>query len=376
MTAILAGLGGYLPPRRVTNEDISAALDTSPEWIETRTGIVERRMVDQGVATRDLAVHAGRIAMESAGAVPIDAVIVATTSPDRLCPAVAPEVASLLGLGTVAAFDVSSACSGFVYGLATAKGLIDSGTARAVLLIGAESFSLLVDPTDRVTRPIFGDGAGAVVLKAGEVDQPGSLGRFVLGSDGSLSDILAIPSGGTRQRAGGLPAGLEADSSWYLHMEGRSVFENAVNRMTKATVSLLSSEGITNEEVDWFVGHQANSRILQLVAEEIGLAPDKVALNIHRTGNTLAASIPLLLCDMLEEGRIRPGQRVVLAAFGAGLSWGATTLTWPALTARSTDSKTTSKEKDNDTSLVRLPRQPGGDALQDQRIPHLSGLDV
>ena len=331
MAGLITGLGGWLPPAVVTNHDLSAHLDTSDDWILTRTGIKERRRVSDGLSTRDLAVEAGARALKSARQSAVDAVVVATTSPDRLCPAVAPEVAHRLGLGTISAFDLTSACSGFLYGLANATGLIEAGIAETVLFIGAEAFTTLVNQHDRNTAPLFGDGAGAVVLRRGDPTELGAVTSFDLGSDGALADLLAIPAGGTRQRsaAGGL--GLEAvpTEDWYLRMVGRALFVQAVERMAGSARTALERAGWSATEVDWFVGHQANLRILRAVAEELELPEERVAVNIDRVGNTLAASIPLLLADLVVGGDLQPGHRVLLCAFGAGLSWGSAVLRWP-----------------------------------------------
>jgi 3-oxoacyl-[acyl-carrier-protein] synthase-3 len=337
MAAVVAGLGCCLPQAMVTNEELCTNLDTSDEWIVTRTGIRERRKVTGGVSTRDLAIEAGARALKSAGESRADAVVVATTSADRLCPAVAPEVAYRLGVGTATAFDLTSACSGFVYGLAVCSGLIADGVADRVLFIGAEAFTTLVNPEDRNTAPIFGDGAGAVVLRRGEPDEPGALGRFDLGSDGSRADLLAIPAGGARQRSadGGLGFNSVPTADWYLHMEGRPLFVQAVERMTGSARTVLKHADWSVADVDWFMGHQANVRIVNAVAEELELAMDRVAVNIDRVGNTLSASIPLLLNDYVDRGELKPGERVLLSAFGAGLSWGSTVLTWPDIPVES-----------------------------------------
>ncbi|KUL39360.1 3-oxoacyl-ACP synthase [Streptomyces sp. NRRL F-4489] len=331
MAAVLAGLGGALPAGVVTNDDLCATLDSTDEWIRTRTGIGERRRVAPGQSTRDLAAEAGARALKSAGRGAVDAVVVATTSADRLCPAVAPEVAHQLGLGPVPAYDLTSACSGFLYGLAAAAGHIASGVAESVLFIGAEAFTTMVNPADRGTAPIFGDGAGAVVLRRGTPDEPGAVGPFDLGSDGSLADLLAIPAGGARQRsATGGPRGDGVPAEdWYLRMEGRPLYVQAVARMTASARAVLDRAGWAVSDVDVFAGHQANVRIVRAVAEELELPDDRVAVNIDRVGNTLAASVPLLLADAAVRGRLNPGDRVLLSAFGAGLSWGSTVLRWP-----------------------------------------------
>ncbi|NJQ01286.1 ketoacyl-ACP synthase III [Streptomyces sp. PLAI1-29] len=336
---MLRGIGGFLPPTTVTNDDLSRGLDTSDEWIRTRTGIRERRVVSRDLSTGTLAVEAGARALRSAGITGADAVIVATTSPERLCPAVAPEVATRLGLGTVAAFDLTSACSGFLYGLATAEGLIATGTADTVLFIGSEAFTTLVNPRDRATAPIFGDGAGAVVLRRGAPDEPGALGPFDLGSDGALADLLAVPAGGSRQRAadGGLGHATVPADDWYLRMAGRPLYTQAVDRMSQSARSALKKADWAVADVDWFAGHQANLRIVRAVAEELEVPGERVAVNIDRVGNTLAASVPLLLNDLAARGDLRAGQRVLLSAFGAGLSWGSATLVWPGLRAEPVD---------------------------------------
>jgi 3-oxoacyl-[acyl-carrier-protein] synthase-3 len=287
------------------------------------------------MSTGRLAVEAGRRALTSAGLEHVDALVVATTSADRICPAVAPEVAFRLGLGTIAAYDITSACSGFLYGLATCSGLIASGQAERVLLIGSEAFTPFVNPRDRVTRPIFGDGAGAVVLRKGAADEPGALGPIDLGSDGSLADLLAIDAGGSRQRSSGLGFDTVATDDWYLHMDGRRIFVQAVARITQSAQVVLRRIGWSCDDVDWFMGHQANIRILRAVAEELLLAEGKVATNIQCLGNTLAASIPLLLNDAAARGDLKPGQKVLTGAFGAGLSWGATAFTWPEIAVAS-----------------------------------------
>ncbi|WP_051072005.1 beta-ketoacyl-ACP synthase III [Amycolatopsis decaplanina] len=329
--AVLAGAGACVPSKTVTNADFSTRLDTSPEWITSRTGIEERRVVSAGESTVDLAVEAGQRALKSAGVAAVDAVVLATTSPDRICPAGAPEVAHRLDLGVVPAFDLTSACSGFLFGLGTCQGLIASGIAESVLLIGAEAFSTLVDPEDRGTAVIFGDGAGAVVLRAGTADEPGAIGPVSLGTDGSLADLLYIPSGGSRQRsASGLGRELDT-SSWYLQMAGRSLFQHAVARMTEASRSALELAGWPVSTVDLFVGHQANLRILTAVAKRLAVPEERLFVNIDRVGNTLAASIPLALTAAASQGELHSGDRVLLSAFGAGLSWGGTTVVWPDL---------------------------------------------
>ncbi|WP_435157122.1 beta-ketoacyl-ACP synthase III [Amycolatopsis sacchari] len=322
-SAVVAGLGAWLPPRVVDNDELSRSLDTSDEWIRTRTGIRERRIADADTSTVDLAVQAGGNALRSAGSDVVDALVLATSTADQLCPASAPQVASGLGLSGIAAFDVNAVCSGFLYALATAGGLIAGGIANRVLVIGADVFSRLCDPEDRSTLPIFGDGAGAVVLRAGDADEPGTLGPIDLHSDGELADLLIVPAGGARQRVSAEP------HDYFLTMQGTTVFRHACARMAESARTVLERAGQDVADVDRFVGHQANLRILQATAKQLGLPEDRVVANIARTGNTSAASIPLALADACEDGSLRPGHRVLMTAFGAGLTWGSTLLTWP-----------------------------------------------
>lgn len=321
--AVILGVGGSLPERVVTNDDLSASLDTSDEWIRTRTGIHTRRWVDAGTSTADLAVDAGARAMRSAELSTVDAVVVATTTPDRRCPAVGPEVASRLGLVGVPAHDVSAVCTGFLYGLANAVGLIASGAARTVLLIAAETFSTILDPADRSTAVIFGDGAGAIVVGEGEPGGagpggmgPGGIGPCVLGSDGSGADLIQIPAGED-----------------YFRMSGTEVFRQAVKRMSDVALDVLARTGLRVDDVDHLAPHQANRRISDGVARRMGLPGAKVLTNVTTVGNTAAASIPLLLAEAAADGRVKEGDRVLTVAFGGGLTWGAGTLVWPDVTA-------------------------------------------
>ncbi|MGC7100358.1 beta-ketoacyl-ACP synthase III [Amycolatopsis lurida] len=325
VAAVLCGLGAWLPPRVLANEEIATRLDTSDEWIRSRTGIAERRVADAGTSTVDMAVAAGRQALDSAGLTEVDAVVLATATPDQVCPASAPQVATRLGLGEVNAVDVNAVCSGFLYALATASGFIAGGIARRVLVIGADTFTTLVDPDDRGTVPIFGDGAGAVVLRAGDADELGALGPFALHSDGALADLLMVPAGGAKQRRSDNP------HDYFLDMQGQAVFRQAGTRMAEASRSVLDQAGWTVSDVDRFIGHQANIRILQATAKFLGLPQDALVVNIERTGNTSAASIPLAMADAQRDGTLIAGQRILLSAFGAGLTWGATLLRWPTL---------------------------------------------
>lgn len=316
------GLGTDLPERVVSNDELSQQLDTSDEWIRSRTGIAQRHVVDAGDATSDLAARAGRRALADAGmdAADLGLVLVATTTPDHPIPGTAPLVAALLGV-EVAAVDVNAACSGFVYGLQLAAGHV-LATGAPVLLIGAETLTRVVDPEDRTVRILFGDGAGAVVLGA---DDRGSLGPFDLGSDGNDPSILWREATGTR-----MPVTPGDGQHEYLTMRGREVYRHAVQRMAASSRAVLDAAGLDLDDVDLFIGHQANKRILDAVVARLGFAPERCHVTVDRHANTSAASIPLALADARDAGRLHPGDRVLLTAFGAGLTWGSTLLTWTA----------------------------------------------
>ena len=313
--AVLTGLGAALPPRVVTNDELAQRLDTSDEWIRSMTGIRRRRFADSGMTTGDLAADAGAQALKCAGVVGVDLLVLGTTTPDRPCPGTAPSVAARLGLGHIPAYDVSAVCSGFVYALSAAAGAIAAGIAESALVIGAETFTSIIDPTDRGTAVIFGDGAGAVVLRAGAADEPGALLGFDLGSDGTGVDLITVP-----ERGG------------YFAMQGRKVFTRAVTHMAASARTVLERIGWPPGSVDWFVGHQANIRILNATADSLGLERDRVVVHLDEVGNTSAASVPLALAAAAADGRLRPGDRVLLSAFGGGLTWGSAALTWPDTT--------------------------------------------
>jgi 3-oxoacyl-[acyl-carrier-protein] synthase-3 len=326
--AVLCGIGSWTPPNIVTNEDLATVLDTSDEWIRRKTGVLRRHIAAPGMATSELAVEAGQRALKSAGLDLVDALILATTTPDRPCPATAPEVAARLGLGTIAAFDIAAVCSGFIYALANGAGMIAAGIADCVLVIGAEVFSALLNPCDRTTRVIFGDGAGAVVLRAGNAHDMGAIGPFTLGSDGRGSDLITVQAGGSR-----MPYGVDGDSksAHYFVMQGHSVYRQAVEKMTQSTTRVLELAEWPVSTVDWLVCHQANRRILESVARRLGIPAGRCLINIDEVGNTAAASIPLALAHGVECEALRPGDRVVLTGFGGGLTWGSTLLRWPEI---------------------------------------------
>ena len=327
MTAVLAGLGTSVPGTVQTNAQLAAGLDTTDEWIRSRTGIAQRHVAEEGTATSDLAVEAGARALKASGSAAADAVILATMTPDRPCPATAPAVAARLGLESGLAFDLNAACSGFVYGLATATGLLTAGIVGRVLLIGADVMTRTVDPRDRNTAVLFGDGAGAVVLTRGEVSDHGAIGPFDLGGDGDLADLLYIPAGGSRRPA---DAASVDERAHYLRMDGKEVYRQAVAGMAASCRRVLDDAGLTTADVDHLVAHQANARILTAVADRLGIDEARRVCNVDRYGNTTGASIPLALADLAATSP-RPGARVLITAFGAGLSWGSALLRWPDL---------------------------------------------
>lgn len=308
--AVVTGIGTCLPETVVTNDEVSRHLDTDHAWILRRTGIERRRRVSASTGTGDLAVAAGAAALKSAGRDGCDLVLLATTTPDRRCPATAPWVASQLGLAA-AAFDLSAVCSGFVYGLAVGTSMIASGACDRALVIGSDVYSSIVDPNDRTTAVVFGDGAGAVLLERGRTSDPGAVLHTELGSDGTGDELITIPPQGE-----------------YLTMQGHDVYTRAVTTMTESARSVAGKVGWDMADVDAFVGHQANIRILKSVAKRLGLPPERVITNIADVGNTAAASIPLALADAAAQGRIGEGDRLILTAFGGGLTWGSAAVVW------------------------------------------------
>ena len=301
----ILGWGSALPQKTITNADLEAQLDTSDEWIVERTGIRERRV---GGSTAELAVAAGHEALAHAGAdaASIDLVILCTTTPDRTVPATSASVQNTLGIGG-GAFDVNAACSSFVYGLVTAEGLLATG-ARKILLIGAETLSRITDWTDRNTAVLFGDGAGALLLEAR--DEPSQLLGWDLGADGSAEPILYAEVGGKMQ------------------MDGREVFKRAVRAVVESAGTALQRAGITPDQVDLMVPHQANYRIIEAACRRLGIPIERTAIVLDRTGNTSSASIPLALVDALDSDRVQSGDRVLLTGFGAGMTWGSAVLRW------------------------------------------------
>ncbi|WP_406096824.1 beta-ketoacyl-ACP synthase III [Kitasatospora purpeofusca] len=327
--AVIAGIGSCLPPLVVTNAQVVARgnLDTTDEWITSRTGIHRRRLAGPTVSTGDLATAAARAAIDSTGSPGPrpDLLLLVTTTPDRPCPATAPDVAHRLGLGTVPAFDLSAVCSGFLYGLATASALLRSGTCRAPLVVAAEKYSTIVDPFDRDTAPLFGDGAAAVALRLGDATEPGALLETDWGSDGGGCDLITVAAGGSRPPTTDPPG----RGDRYFRMRGRQVYAHAVRRMASSAEAVLATTGWRPQDVQAFIGHQANQRILDAVADRLGIPPRHRFGNIRDVGNTAGASVPLALADAAARHACAPGARTLLTAFGGGLTWASATLLWP-----------------------------------------------
>jgi len=317
--AAIIGWGDYTPPAVLTNDDLASVIDTNDEWITSRSGIKERRI--SHVSNAAMATAAARRALAAAGLAPdgIDAIIVATCTADRAVPSVAAYVQRALGSNAAATMDLNAACSGFVYGLSVANGLIAAGSIDRALIIGSERLSSFIDLTDRSTAVLFGDGAGAVVVEATE-GQEGVLAAN-LHSDGELTEILTIRGGGTERLFDEtIPAKVD--------MEGREVFRHAVTKMGEAAAATIAAAGLELEDVDVLIPHQANIRIIDATAKRLRVNPERVYANIHAYGNTSAASIPIALSEALDQGVVTPGSNVVFVAFGGGLTWGAAVVRW------------------------------------------------
>ena len=317
LRSVVTGVGGYLPDEIVTNTDLAQVVDTSDEWIVERTGIRQRHRAAKDQPVSDLAVEAARLALEAAGKTPadVDLIIVATTTPDLTFPATATIVQRKLGCPVGVAFDVQAVCSGFVYALSTADGFVARGRSKCALVIGAETMTRLMDWTDRGTCVLFGDGAGAVVLEPqegeGTTADRGLLG-FALRADGTKQDLLYVDGGvSTNGQIG------------HLRMQGNQVFRHAVVNISEAILAAAADAGVAVEDVDWFIPHQANQRILEGVAKRVGIHESKVVSTVSEHANTSAASIPLAWWKAMQDGRIKPGQMLLLEAMGGGLTWGA-----------------------------------------------------
>jgi 3-oxoacyl-[acyl-carrier-protein] synthase-3 len=320
--SLVSGCGAYLPGRIVTNAELAKRIDTSDEWIVQRTGIRERRIAADGEMTSDLAIRSAETALANAGmtGADIDLIVLATSTPDETFPATATRVQAAIGMSRGAAFDVQAVCSGFVYALSIADNFLRVGQARSALVIGAETFSRILDWTDRTTCVLFGDGAGAVVLTSAE-GAAGKGDRGVLSthifSDGRYHDALYVDGGPSSTMTTGR-----------LRMEGREVFRHAVVKLAEAVDAAIAANGVTGTDIDWLVPHQANRRIIDGMGHRLGLPPEKVVLTIDRHANTSAASIPLALAEAAGDGRIRAGHLVLLEAMGGGFTWGSALVRW------------------------------------------------
>jgi 3-oxoacyl-[acyl-carrier-protein] synthase-3 len=320
--SVVLGNGGYLPEKILTNDELSRMVDTSDEWIQQRTGIRQRHIAAEGQVTSDLAVAACERALASAGlrASDIDLIVMATSTPDNTFPAAAVTVQEKLGITRGAAYDVQAVCSGFIYGLATADAMVRAGHAETALVVGAETFSRILDWTDRATCVLFGDGAGAVVLRR-QVESGTNADRGILTShlrsDGRYKDKLYVDGGPSSTGTVG-----------HLRMEGREVYKHAVAKISDVIEDAFAATGFTAADVDWFVPHQANVRIIDSTARKFGIADDRVIRTVARHGNTSAASIPLALAEASADGRIRKGDLVLLEAMGGGFTWGSAILRW------------------------------------------------
>ncbi|MGE4510406.1 MAG: beta-ketoacyl-ACP synthase III [Sulfurimonadaceae bacterium] len=319
--AALRSIGAYAPKNILTNEDLAKMVDTSDDWITKRTGIKERHIADKNETTSDMGVKAAQKAIERSGIAKeeIDLVVCATISPDYFCmPSTATVIANKLGLQNVTAFDISAACTGFVYILSIAKAFIESGMKKNVLIIGAEKLSAITDYTDRGTCILFGDGAGAAIVSATN-NKAEAIIDVHTGADGSFADLLMTPNGGT----GSPHDSLEQEAgSCYMQMKGNETFKVAVRTLTKDVEDILAANNIASEQIDHFVPHQANYRIIKAVGDALEMKDEQVVLTVHKYGNTSGASIPMAINDIYEEGKLKAGELLLLDAFGGGLTWG------------------------------------------------------
>jgi 3-oxoacyl-[acyl-carrier-protein] synthase III len=317
ITSCLTGVGSALPKRIMTNDDMAKIVDTSDQWIVERTGIRARHIAGDGETTRSLAVEAAQKAIAAAGlnATDIDLIVLATSTPDNTFPATATSVQADLGIRGGAAFDIQAVCSGFVYALVTADAMIKAGQAKHALVIGSETFSRILDWTDRGTCVLFGDGAGAFVLSATEGDGTTGIIASKLRADGRYNDKLYVDGGPSTTKTVG-----------FLRMEGKEVFKHAVVNMTSVMSDVMQSAGVKADDIDWFVPHQANRRILDSTATKLGIDPERVVVTVDKHGNTSAASVPLAFDVAVKDGRIRPGHLVLMEAMGGGFTWGAVLL--------------------------------------------------
>lgn len=320
----IVSTGRFLPDNVVTNDDLAKTMDTSDEWIRTRTGIRERRLAPDGLNAADMGAAAARQAMERAGVEPgeVDIVILATATPDRLLPSTGCDTQALLGCDNAVAFDIQAACCGFIYGMSMAEGYLAAGRGEVALVISAEKMSAIVDWEDRTTAVLFGDGAGAAILRRANGSGRGILSSH-LRSDGKLAELLYRPGGGAVEP---ISQHMLDNGRHMLHMKGREIFKNAVRSMAEACDVALHKAGMTADDIDLLVPHQANIRIIEATAKYAGIPMEKVFVNVEKYGNMSSATVPIALDEAIEQGRIGAGSNVLTVAFGAGLTWGAMTL--------------------------------------------------
>ncbi len=321
----IIGTGSFLPEKRLTNCDLEKLVETSDEWIVSRTGIKERRVLEEGKASSDMAIEASKIALDDAGLSPddVDLVIVATMTPDMMTPSTACIVQDKLGCKNAAAFDISAACSGFLYGLSVARSFIASGVYKNILVIGTEAMSRILDWEDRSTCILFGDGAGAAVVS--EVPEGYGILDMELGSDGSGADFLLIPAGGSRT-----PTCQETLDGrlQYISMEGSEVFKFAVRKIDETCKNIMKKTGLESSDIDLLIPHQANTRIIDSAVKKLKIPREKTFVNLDKYGNMSAASIPVALDEALREGKVKNGDNVMLVGFGGGLTWGSSIIKW------------------------------------------------
>ena len=323
--ASITGIGSYLPNKVLTNYDLEKMVDTSNDWIIQRTGIKERRIVENGVTTSDIATQASLRAMEDAGVSPkdLDMIITSTITPDHIFPSTSCYIQQKIGATRACAFDILAACAGFIYALSIGQSFINSGAMKTVLVVGAECLSKITDYTDRATCVLFGDGAGAVIIQRDPVKH--KILSSILAADGSEADVLIMPGGGARN-----PASLESVQQrlHYIQFRGKEVFKLAINNITNLILETTRENGLTLDDIDLIIPHQSNLRIIEATMEKLGLPMEKAFVNIDKYGNTSSASVPIAIDEARKEGRLRKGNIVMLVAFGGGLTWGSSVIRW------------------------------------------------
>lgn len=323
--ASITGIGSYLPNKVLTNYDLEKMVDTSNDWIIQRTGIKERRIVENGVTTSDIATQASLRAMEDAGVSPrdLDMIITSTITPDHIFPSTSCYIQQKIGATRACAFDILAACAGFIYAMSIGQSFINSGAMKTVLVVGAECLSKITDYTDRTTCVLFGDGAGAVIIQRNPVKH--EILSSSLAADGSEADVLIMPGGGARN-----PASLESVQQrlHYIQFRGKEVFKLAINNITNLILETTRENGLTLDDIDLIIPHQSNLRIIEATMEKLGLPMEKAFVNIDKYGNTSSASVPIAMDEARKEGRLRKGDIVMLVAFGGGLTWGSSVIRW------------------------------------------------